>query len=56
MEARISFRNEIWIKGKDLQEIKDKWENLSMTDSQFVELISVEDENFKDITKEFNEA
>lgn len=58
MEVRITYRNEINIKGDSLKEIKDKWEALNLTSQQgnatFVELCSVEDaETYEDLTNEF---
>lgn len=55
MEARITYRMEVYIEGKDLKEIKNKWLDLDLTpkftdvapegvgDGGFVELVSCED-------------
>ena len=30
IEVRVTFRSEVYIKGKTMEEIKDKWEELSL--------------------------
>ena len=64
-KVRITFSTEVYINGKDLAEIKDKWENLPLfsaeaveeADADFVELVSVEDaDTYEDIMTEFRKA
>ena len=60
-KVRITFRSVVFIEGKDLKEIKQKWENMELFSSNenisFVEVSSVEDaDGYKDIKSEFNEA
>lgn len=50
MEVRITFRSEIYIKGKNLEEIRDKWIDVQLfseealkMDADYVELVSAED-------------
>ena len=57
MKARITFRSEIVIEGKDISEIRDKWFKLNIYSNEanalgmrFIETNSVEDaETFEDI-------
>lgn len=60
MEVRITFRSEVFIEGKDLAEIKRKWEELDLNNNscmEFVELCSVEDaDTYEDIETEFRKA
>lgn len=60
MEVRITFRSEAFIEGKDLAEIKRKWEELDLNNNsgmEFVELCSVEDaDTYEDIETEFRKA
>lgn len=62
MEARITFRSEVFIKGNNLDEIRDKWEELPLFSAEaleeahadYIELISVEDsKTYKDLMSEF---
>lgn len=60
MEARITYRSEIIVKGDNLAEIKQKFESMNLTskegNGQFVEMVSVEDyDTYRDITEEWNE-
>ena len=41
--VRITWRQEITLEGKDLKEIKDKWEELNLGAGEFVEISSIED-------------
>lgn len=59
MEVKITYRSEVYIKGDNLKEIKNKWEAFNLTSqdgySEFVEVCSVEDaETHKNIENEFN--
>ena len=65
MEIRITYRSEVYLKGENLAEIKEKWENLNLDpiskDSTegfgFVEIVSVEDaDTYKDLESEFENA
>ena len=59
MEVRFTFRSEIYIKGKDLKEIKEKWEELNLfsddakaNSADYVEMCSIErtdDDSYTDI-------
>lgn len=50
MEARITFRSEVYIKGDTLEEIKNKWFNLPLYSgealeeayAEYVDLVSIE--------------
>lgn len=60
MEARITYRSEIIVKGDNLAEIKQKFESMNLTskegNGQFVEMVSVEDyDTYRDITEEWDE-
>ena len=60
-ELRITFRAEVYLTGDNLDEIKQKWEDLPLfsadaldAHADYVELISVEDaETYEDLTSEF---
>lgn len=61
-EVRITFRAEVYIKGDNLDEIKEKWEELPLfsadalekSSAEFVELVSVEDaETYEDLMSKF---
>jgi hypothetical protein len=67
MTARITFRSEIFIEGKNLKEIRDKFETLPFYDIDFnddkvydygyCEYISVENaDSYKDIMNEYWKA
>lgn len=60
IEVRITFRSEVYIKGKTLEEIKEKWKDLPIFSADaletysadFVELVSaerVDDDSYEDI-------
>lgn len=64
MEVRITYRSEIYIKGRTLDEIKAKFEILDLdpsdahdedvTDYGFVEVVSVENaDSYEDLTSKF---
>ena len=65
MVTRITFRSEIFVEGKDLKEIKHKFENLpiydidiqdkGMYDYGFCEYISIEDvdNGYEDLINEY---
>ena len=62
MVARITFRSEVYVYGDDLDEIREKWENLPIFSvdalekhyADVVEVVSVEDANtFDDLTDKF---
>ena len=60
MEARITYRSEIIVKGDNLAEIKQKFESMNLTskegNGQFVEMVSVEDyDTYRDIMDEWDE-
>lgn len=60
MEARITYRSEIIVKGDNLAEIKQKFESMNLTSKEgngkFVEMVSVEDyDTYRDIMDEWNE-
>lgn len=50
VEVRITFRSEVYLSGKTMQEIKDKWEALPLysgealeeASADFIEVVSVE--------------
>lgn len=61
IEVRITFRTEVYIKGKSISEIRNKWEDLPLYSAdaieeghaEFVELVSaerVDDESYDDIS------
>lgn len=51
MKARITFRSEVYVEGKDINEIKNKWEDMPVFSADaleeygadLVEMVSVED-------------
>lgn len=61
MEARITFRAEVFIKGKNLDEIEQKWEDMPLFSADalecganYVELDTVEDASTcEDLTSKF---
>lgn len=61
MKVRITFRSEVYISGRSINEIRNKWEDLSLYSDEarrckadFVELVSAEDANtFRDLSDEF---
>ena len=60
MELRIRFGASVVISGKNLSEIRSKWENLPLwseeaqkCSAEFCELELVDDEDFKDLTSKF---
>ena len=62
MEARITFRSEIYIEGKDIGDIEDKFQNtplfsadaLEKYGAEFIEVVSVEDaDSNKDLTNKW---
>lgn len=60
MEARITYRSEIIVKGDNLAEIKQKFESMNLTskegNGQFVEMVSVEDyDTYRDIMDEWDD-
>lgn len=62
MEVRITFRSEIFLDGKDMKEIVEKWENIRLFSGEavaegadFIEVDTVEDvDTFDDVFDEFN--
>lgn len=64
MTARITFRSEVFITGKSLKEIKEKFSNLPIfsadalekANADFIEVVSVTDENSKDLLGEFQNS
>lgn len=62
MEVRITFRSEIFLDGKDMKEIVNKWENIRLFSGEavaegadFIEVDTVEDvDTFDDVFDEFN--
>lgn len=61
MKLRFTFRCSITIEGEDIDEIRRKWENVSLFSkeaeeeygAEYVNLVSVEDEDFEEYTDEF---
>lgn len=61
MELRITFRSEVYIKGDNLEEIREKWDGLPLfspeakdCEAEYVELVSVEDSvTYEDKISEF---
>lgn len=60
MEVRIKFNASVVIKGKNLSDIRSKWENLSLwseeaqkCSAEFCEVELVDDENYNDLTSKF---
>ena len=65
MEVRITFRSEVFIKGDNMKEIKEKFEELPLysadaledASADFCEVVSVEDaETHEDLENEFYNA
>ena len=65
MEVRITFRSEVFIKGDNMKEIKEKFEELPLysadalenASADFCEVVSVEDaETSEDLENEFYNA
>lgn len=59
MKVRITYRNEVFIEGKDMKEIAEVFDNMNVVpeDSDFVEVCSVEDaETYEDLMNEFDEV
>lgn len=64
MEVRITYVNEIYLKGNTLEEIKRKWENLDLTIASkqdeaisgfnYIDTIAIEDADFNDLEKEWS--
>lgn len=62
MEVRITFRSEIFLEGKDMKEIVEKWENIQLFSGEavaegadFIEVDTVEDaDTYDDVFDEFN--
>ena len=65
MEIRITYRSEIYIKGISIKDIRETFESLNLdpldadsslvTDSSFIETVSVEDSNtYRDLLTEWN--
>lgn len=60
-QVKISFRANVTITGDTIDEIRRKWESLELFSdealnecgAEFVEVVSVEDENFEDLIDEF---
>lgn len=63
-EIRIAFRAEVYIKGKDLESMRNQWYDLPLFSAdalerygaEFIEITRVErvdDDSYQDITKEF---
>ena len=61
MEVRITFRSEVYIEGDNLEEIRNKWEDLDLYSQEakekaridFVELVSaerVDDDSYDGVT------
>lgn len=62
MEVRITFRSEIFLDGKDMKEIVEKWESIQLFSGEavaegadFIEVDTVEDaDTYDDVFDEFN--
>ena len=61
MVVRLTFRSEIYIEGDTLEDVAKKWERMELFSDEAnqcsaceVEVVSVEDEDFKDIKQEFD--
>lgn len=57
MKARITFRAEVYFEGKDLKEIRNKFESTDILTggAEFVEITSVEDaDTLEDVMHKFN--
>ena len=63
MEVRITFRSEIFIDGKDMKEIVEKWEDMELFSKEAneayaseIEVVSVENaETYDDLMDEFDD-
>ena len=61
MKLWFTFKCSIAIEGEDIDEIRRKWENVSLFskeaeeeyDAEYESLVSVEDEDFEEYTDEF---
>lgn len=58
MQVRVTFKSEVYIEGENLDEIREKWEEMNLhteeSKAEFVELEKVEDaEDYSDLTDEF---
>lgn len=61
MKTRITFRMEVFVEGKDINDVTDKWEGLNLHTKDvikhnggFIEVVSVEDmDTGEDITNDF---
>jgi hypothetical protein len=61
MELRIKFSAEVVISGDNIDEIRSKWENMPLFSEEadekygadFCEVLLVDDEDFNDLTHEF---
>ena len=59
MKVRITYRNEVFIEGKDLKEIARKFDSMSLVpeNASFVEVSSVEDgKTLEDLKRAFEDA
>ena len=57
---RITFRSEVNIEADDIDEARKKWEQIDLwsdealnNSADFIEVVSVEDEKYNDLTEEF---
>lgn len=63
MEARITFRSEIFIEGETLEEIHEKWLNMNLYSEEvkecacdYVDIESIENaDNYEDLEREWND-
>ena len=61
MEVRITFKSELYIEGKDMKEIVEKWEGMELFSKEAnyagayeTAVVSVEDnDTYDDLTQEF---
>jgi NADH:ubiquinone oxidoreductase subunit E len=64
MEVRITFRSELYLEGKDMKEIAEKWEGMELFSNEAncagaceVAVVSVEDnDTYDDLTEEFEKC
>ena len=57
--VRITFRNELILKGEDIREVKKLWDSMNVAPQpcRFVEVSSVETvDTFEDLKTQFEEA
>ena len=65
IEVRVTFRSEVYIKGKTMEEIKDKWEELPLFsadaletyNAEYIEMCSaerVDDDSYDDVIDIFD--